>query len=94
MPKIMRPTEDPKIKLTLSVRKSAVENARKYAGKHHTSLSTMVEEYLDQFQEPKSDGERKADIINSMFGLLKDSPMRNMTDREIKDMMMKDKYGL
>ncbi len=90
----MKAAKDPKIKLTLSVRKSAVESAREYAGKRQMSLSFLVEEYLDQFHEPKSDGQRKADIINSMFGFLKDSPMRNMTDREIKDMMMKDKYGL
>jgi hypothetical protein len=90
----MEASKDPKIKLTLSVKKSAVESAREYAGKHHISLSSLVEEYLDQFHETKSDGERKADIINSLFGFLKDSPMRNMTDREIKDMMIKDKYGI
>ncbi|HWV31472.1 MAG TPA: DUF6364 family protein [Dyadobacter sp.] len=90
----MKATKDPKVKLTLTLRKSAVENAKEYAGKHHTSLSFLVEEYLGRFQEPKSDGKRKAEIISSMFGFLKDSPMANMTDREIKDMMMKDKYGL
>ncbi|MET7258412.1 DUF6364 family protein [Dyadobacter fermentans] len=90
----MKATKDPKVKLTLSVRKSIAERAREYAGKHHTSVSFLVEEYLDGFREPESDGRRKAEIINSMFGLLKDSPMANMTDKEIKDMMMKDKYGL
>ncbi|MBO9612796.1 MAG: hypothetical protein J7619_08890 [Dyadobacter sp.] len=90
----MKAIKAPKVKLTLSLRKSAVEKAQEYADKHHTSLSTMVDEYLDQFQETTSDGKRKAEIINSLFGLLKDSPMSNMTDREIKDMMMKDKYGL
>lgn len=90
----MKAAQDPKIKLTLSVRKSTVENAREYADKHHISLSFMVEEYLDRFHETKPDGQRKADIINSLFGILKDSPMRNMTDREIKDMMIKDKYGI
>ncbi|MHA4740093.1 DUF6364 family protein [Dyadobacter sp. MSC1_007] len=90
----MKAAKDPKIKLTLSVRKSAIESARKFAGKRHISLSFLVEEYLDQFHETKSDGVRKAGIINSLFGCLKDSPMRNMTDREIKDMMIKDKYGI
>jgi len=92
--KIMKAVKDPKVKLTLSIKKSAVENAREYADKHHISVSSMVEEYLGSFQETEPDGQRKADIINSLFGILKDSPMRNMTDREIKDMMMKDKYGI
>lgn len=90
----MKVIKDNKVKLTLTVSKSSVENARAYAGKHHTSLSFMVEAYLDGFQESKSDGKRKADLINGMFGILKDSPMSKMTDREIKDMMLKDKYGL
>lgn len=96
----MKATKNPKVKLTLSVRKSALEGARSVADKRHVSLAFLVEEYLDQFRESKSDvehkadGKRKADIINSMFGFLKDSPMRNMTDREIRDMMIKDKYGI
>jgi len=90
----MKAIKEPKVKLTLSIRRSAVEKAQEYAGRNHTSVSVLVEEYLDQFHESKFDGKRKAEIINSMFGFLKDSPMSNMTDREIRDMMMKDKYGL
>jgi len=90
----MKATKDPKVKLTLTVSRSALENARDYAGKHHTSLSSLVEEYLNRFEQPKYDGKRNAEILNSLFGFLKDSPMANMTDREIRDMMMKDKYGI
>ena len=90
----MKATKAPKVKLTLNVSKSALVNAREYAGKRQISLSSLVEEYLNRFEEPEHDGKRNAEIINSLFGFLKDSPMANMTDREIRDMMMKDKYGL
>lgn len=38
-------------------------------------LISLVEEYLNRFAEPAHDGKRNAEIINSLFGFSKDSPM-------------------
>ncbi|PSL24301.1 DUF6364 family protein [Dyadobacter jiangsuensis] len=89
----MKTSSTEKSKLTLSVRKSSLENARKYAKEHGTTLSLLVDNYLNNI--PSQEETTKPPYsINEMFGFLKDSPMRNMTDREIKDMMIKDKYGI
>ncbi|SEI97457.1 hypothetical protein SAMN05216327_10561 [Dyadobacter sp. SG02] len=89
----MKTSSETKSKLTLSVSKSNLENARKFAEQHGTSLSFLVDSYLSNFQ-PKAQKTKPPYSINEMFGFLKDSPMSNMTDREIRDMMIKDKYGL
>ncbi len=89
----MKTSSEEKSKLTLSVRKSSLENARKYAEENGTSLSFLVDNYLSSMPL-KAEKTKPPYSINEMFGFLKDSPMRNMTDREIKDMMIKDKYGI
>lgn len=89
----MKTSSEEKSKLTLSVRKSSLETARKYAKEQGTTLSFLVDSYLSNipFEEERT---KPPFNINEMFGFLKDSPMRNMTDREIKGMMIKDKYGI
>lgn len=34
-------------KLTLSLKKRAIDNAKRYAQKHHTSVSQLVEDYFE-----------------------------------------------
>ncbi len=34
-------------KLTLSLKKNAIDNAKKYAKRHHTSVSQLVEAYFE-----------------------------------------------
>ena len=89
----MKTSGEEKSKLTLSVRKSTLEKARKYAADQGTSLSILVDNYLNDIPH-KTEETKPPFSINEMFGFLKDSPMRFMTDREIKDMMIKDKFGL
>ncbi len=89
----MRTSGEEKSKLTLRVRKSTLEKARTYASEQGTSLSALVETYLSDIPN-KTEITKPPFSINEMFGFLKDSPMRSMTDREIKDMMIKDQYGL
>jgi hypothetical protein len=91
----MKTVKEPKVKLTLSVRKSAIEQAKRFAATRGTSLSNLFEEYLLSYT--KSDDitiAKKPSIADELFGCAKDGPLRYMTDREIKDLMIKDKYGL
>lgn len=89
----MKALGEEKSRLTLRVRKSTLEKARKYVADQGTSLSILIDNYLSDIPH-KTEETKPPFSINEMFGFLKDSPMRNMTDREIKDMMIKDKYGL
>lgn len=91
----MRLAKEPKVKLTLSVRRSAIEDARKYASDHGTSLSNLIEDYFTSFE--KQAGNEIGDtatLADKLFGCARGGPMSSMTDKEIKEMMIKDKYGL
>lgn len=91
----MKTAREPKVKLTLSVRKSAIEQAKKFAATQGTSLSLLIEEYLINYTKPEQDAElKKPSLADQLFGCAIDGPLRYMTDKEIKDLMVKDKYGL
>ncbi|MCF0050900.1 DUF6364 family protein [Dyadobacter chenwenxiniae] len=93
----MKSTKEPKVKLTLTVKKSAIENAKKYAQLDGSSLSSIVEDYLVEYSKT-SKAENQSDFKNSLayqlMGCAKGGPLDNMTDDEIKDMRIKDRYGL
>jgi hypothetical protein len=93
----MKTTKEPKVKLTLSVKKSAIDNAKKYAQLDGSSLSSIVEDYLVEYSKSNK-AENQSDFKNSLayqlMGCAKGGPLDNMTDDEIKDMRMKDRYGL
>ena len=91
----MKSTKEPKVKLTLSVKKSAIEEAKKYAAITGTSLSNLFEDYLLSYARSNTKAElEKFSLADQLFGCAKDGPLSNMTDKEIKDMMVKDRYGL
>ena len=91
----MKSTKEPKVKLTLSVRKSAIDQAKRFAATQGTSLSHLFEEYL--LNSTKADDAKefkKSSIADELFGCAKDGPLRYMSDKEIKDLMVKEKYGI
>jgi hypothetical protein len=91
----MSTAKEPKVKLTLSIRKSAIEQAKIIVASHGTSLSNLIEEYLINYTKPEREaGQKKLSLADQLFGCAKDGPLRYMTDKEIKDLMVKDKYGL
>jgi hypothetical protein len=59
-------------KLTLSIDKSIIEEAKKYARKRNTSLSNLIENYLVSVTE-KSKGETNeiTPLVKSLSGVLK-----------------------
>jgi hypothetical protein len=93
----MKSTKEPKVKLTLTVKKSAIENAKKYAQLDGSSLSNIVEDYLVEYSKSNKESEQsdfKGSLAYQLMGCAKGGPLDNMTDDEIKDMYVKDRFGL
>ncbi|WP_254560414.1 DUF6364 family protein [Dyadobacter diqingensis] len=95
----MKSVKEPKVKLTLTVKKSAIDEAKKYASQAGTSLSNIVEDYLVNYsknkQEPKSDTrDFKQSLAYQLMGFAKDGPISSMTDDEIKNLRIKERFNL
>jgi len=60
-------------KLTLSVDPSVTERAKRYAERQGTSVSQLVETYLDLVSRPAEAPEADAPILGSLRGILKRS---------------------
>ena len=58
-------------KLTLSVEKTVVSRARRYAKQQGVSVSQMVETYLAAVAAPPRGGPRNSPILHSLRGSLK-----------------------
>lgn len=95
----MKTPKEQKVKLTLTVKKSAIEEAKKYASLEGSSLSNIVEDYLVKYskREKKEESpinELKKSLAYELMGCAKDGPLSNMTDKEIKDLRIKERYNL
>jgi len=65
-------------KLTLSLEKTVIEKAKKYAKIKHRSLSEMVKEYLKEITKANKTGVFKEDlppITKELSGILKNKPV-------------------
>jgi len=58
-------------KLTLSVEKSVISQARRFAKQQGVSISEMVEAYLAAVAAPPKRGPRNSPILHSLRGSLK-----------------------
>ena len=58
-------------KLTLSVDRTVISRAKRYAKQQGVSVSAMVEAYLAAVAEPSSPVTRKTPILRSLRGTLK-----------------------
>jgi hypothetical protein len=57
-------------KLTLSVNPSTISRAKRYAKRHGTSVSAVVEAYLASLSDPAQE-ERQTPVLDSLRGILK-----------------------
>lgn len=73
-------------KLTLKLNADAISKAKRYAAKHGTSLSVMVEHYFESLTGKKS----SKYLSEELAGCLKD--LKKLSDDEIKMMYAKDKH--
>jgi hypothetical protein len=58
-------------KLTLSVEKTVVSHARRYAKQHGVSVSELVETYLAAVVAPADKAQRRSPILHALRGSLK-----------------------
>jgi len=63
-------------KLTLSVEKSVISRARRYAKRQGVSISEMVETYLSAVVTPTHKDPRRAPILQSLRGTLKKADIK------------------
>ena len=75
-------------KLTLKLDPDIINRAKNYAAKHGTSLSAMVENYFESLTAKK----KKKYLSDELAGCIKNQS--HLSDEDIKDMYLKDKYGL
>lgn len=58
-------------KLTLSVKKSVIEKAKKYAKDRGESLSSLVQNYLEHVTEAKEDSTKYGSKVSALKGAFK-----------------------
>lgn len=59
-------------KLTLTLQKKTIEKGKAYARKKKTSLSKLVEKYIDQIVKEPIGEEEISPLVKSLSGVLKD----------------------
>ncbi|QEM05613.1 hypothetical protein DIU31_019615 [Mucilaginibacter rubeus] len=89
-------------KLTLSVKADSLSLVKEYAKRQHTSVSKLVQEFLDGIaeQEKKDDPIKEKyknveipEWITQLTGIVKD-PNPDMSYDDMKQEYFKEKYGL
>ena len=58
-------------KLTLKLNKSIIVKAKKYASEKNTSLSKMIENYLQALTDKKEDENKISPLVESITGVIK-----------------------
>lgn len=57
-------------KLTLKLDKAVIARAKRFAKAHHTSVSKMVERYLDQItKQEEGEDEELTPLVQSLYGV-------------------------
>lgn len=59
-------------KLTLTLQKKTIEKGKAYARKKRTSLSKLVEKYIDQIVKEPINEDEISPLVKSLSGVLKD----------------------
>ena len=58
-------------KLTLKLKKNIIDRAKKYANDRETSLSKLIENYLDAITSPLSEKDSISPLVKSISGVIK-----------------------
>lgn len=83
-----------KVKLTLTVDERVVANAKQLAKQQHKSLSAMIEQLLAPTASSLSESVAPASSNALRLRGIAKSTLSQKTDKQIRDMMYKDRYGL
>ena len=57
-------------KLTLRLKKQVIDQAKKYASDHETSLSRLIENYLSAITSEPEPGEHISPLVESLSGVI------------------------
>jgi len=57
-------------KLTLKLKKTVIEQAKKYASDHETSLSRIIENYLAAITAESNDNNEISPLVKSISGVI------------------------
>ena len=57
-------------KLTLKLEQKIIENAKNYARSHQTSLSKLIENYLQKITNDHQEKEKITPLVKSLSGIL------------------------
>lgn len=77
-------------KLTLSLDSHIIEKAKRYASKHKTSLSRMIESYFDSLTLENEDELKTTPLVESLCGVIpQDEEVDYKTERA---KYLNDKY--
>ncbi len=79
-----------KTKLTLTIEKNIVEEAKRYSKKNRKSLSSLIEEFLQQLSYKSK---AQPSVVEATKGVLK-STYKGKTDKEIRGEIYQEKYGI
>ncbi len=58
-------------KLTLRLRKNVIDQAKKYASEHETSLSKLIENYLEAVTAESEQDDYISPLVKSLSGVIK-----------------------
>jgi hypothetical protein len=75
-------------KLTLKLEQDIIEKAKEYARTHNTSLSRMVEGYLQKLTESKEEKEKITPLVKSLSGII-DLPQDFDHKKDYSDFLVK-----
>lgn len=78
-------------KLTLSLNKEVIENAKKWSRQEGKSLSKIVEEHLQNLNTKENN---QVSVIRKLSGILKDKIPADVDWKVEKRKYLKKKYGL
>ena len=77
-----------KTKLTLTMDDRIIKKAKTYAGKKHTSLSRLIENYFKLIARDEPGGEAPTPLVQKLSGVLKIRQGEDMRD-EYTDYLMR-----
>jgi macrodomain Ter protein organizer (MatP/YcbG family) len=77
-------------KLTLKLEQKIIERAKDYAKKHNTSLSKLIENYLQSLTKKADETEKISPLVKSLSGIV-DIPKNYNHKEEYSDFLM-NKY--
>ena len=68
-------------KLTLRLKKKVIDQAKKYANDHETSLSKLIENYLSAITNEKKSIENISPLVQSLSGVIQLSENENPKEK-------------